>query len=228
MTDKDLNPDATVSYSGQFGRPELLPVEGTTIAEILTAIITPALKSRKDAWMLEIDKRLKELEQANKVAFQNLANNQSFIDTVLQATSHAIKTSDQEKIKIFRNVIVNSALGHGPEQIIGQIFLNLVDAFTIWHIKILKLFNNPKEWFKQHNKELPNYAFASLSRVIVTAFPELHGQGELINLIWSDLGRAGLHNSGDLGTHMGSDGLLAERTTSLGKQFLSYITENAQ
>jgi hypothetical protein len=215
-----------ITYSETVNPPAILSIGSTAISEILTMIITPSLQARREEWMSEIGQILKELEEANKVQLESLTTNQQFIDTVLQATNYALKTSDKEKISIFKNVIINSALGDTPEQTISHIFLTLIDSFTTWHIKILKLFDNPTAWFRANNKTLPNYMAASLSTVVIEAFPILKGQNELLDLIWSDLNRAGLHNTSDLRTTMSGNGLLAERTTNLGKQFLRYISEN--
>ncbi len=205
-----------------------IPLAGAAASELLGLIVAPPIEKRREKWMTEVGQKLKDLEQANKVDVASLTENQQFIDTVLQATTFALKTSDKEKIAAFKNAIINTALGDAPDLIISQIFLNLIDNFTTWHIKILHLFDNPTEWFTTNNKTLPNHMMGSLTSIAYDAFPTLKGQTELLNLIWSDLKRAGLHNTSDLGTTMSGNGLLSERTTDLGKQFLKYISNDGQ
>ncbi len=89
----------------------------------------------------------------------------------------------------------------------------------------MHLFNDPEDWFKTNKQPTPNYVAAGLNSVVTDAYPELKGQGELVNIIWADLKRAGLHNSGELGAIMTGNGLLAQRTTDIGKKFLKYIQE---
>ena len=66
----------------------------------------------------------------------------------------------------------------------------------------------------------------SLSSVLKEAYPEIAGDTELRNLIWKDLHDAGLHNSSELNTMMSGDGMMSPRTTRLGKEFLTFISES--
>jgi hypothetical protein len=225
----DINPiSRQIVYNKNNSQSALQLLSDVTVSELLTNIITPALQIRKQEWANNIGQKLKDLEESHSLQLEDLSSNQQFIDTVLQSTNYAIKTSDLDKIEIFKNVIINAALGDTPNQTLTQIFLNLIDSFTTWHIKILKLFDNPTEWFNVNNKSLPNYAAASLTSVITGAFPELGAENELLDLIWSDINRAGLTNTSGIRTTMTGSGLLAERTTKLGKQFLDFISTKNQ
>ena len=90
----------------------------------------------------------------------------------------------------------------------------------------MKLFDNPEEWFNKNGKSLPNYMAAGLSNVLEEAYPELSRKRELYDLIWDDLSRASLHKTSGLHTTMTGSGLLVPRTTTFGKEFLKFITEN--
>jgi len=199
-----------------------IPYAGAAATELLGLILTPPIEKRREQWMREIGEKLKELAE-KEIDISGLGENPQFIDTVLQATALALKTSDQEKITALKNAIINTVLGEAPDLTLSQIFLNLIDNFTAWHIKILHLFNDPSDWFKNNNVPLPSYISASLKNIATDAFPELNGYGELIDLIWSDLNRAGLTNTTSLSSMMSGNGLLAVRTTEMGKQFLKYI-----
>ena len=50
-----------------------------------------------------------KLKENSKIDLSKLADNEQFIDTVLVATTFALKTSEKEKIKAFKNVILNTA-----------------------------------------------------------------------------------------------------------------------
>jgi len=121
-----------------------IPIVGALASEILGLIITPPLEKRRQKWMTEVGDKLKQLEDQDKIDLTTLASNEQFIDAVLIATSLAIKTCEDEKIKAFQNAILNTALGESPDKTKVQIFLTLLDNFTIWHIKILHFINNPK------------------------------------------------------------------------------------
>lgn len=106
---------------GGFGT---IPIIGSLASEIFGLIVTPPLEKRRVEWMNEVADKLKELESNQKINFNELAENDQFIDIVLQATTFALKTSERKKIDCFRNAILNTATGESPDKIKSQIFLN--------------------------------------------------------------------------------------------------------
>jgi hypothetical protein len=203
-----------------------IPIVGAAASELLQLIVTPPIENRRNKWMLEIGEKIQQLENQDKIKIEDLSNNDLFIDVVLQTTQQALKTSQNEKIEYYKNAILNSAIGENPNISEIQIFLNFISDFTVWHIKILKLFDNPTDWFEKQNKKIPSYFSGGLSNVLIDAYPELKEQREFYDLIWSDLFRAGLHKTSELHGMMTSSGLLANRTTDFGQRFLRFITDN--
>jgi hypothetical protein len=201
-----------------------IPVLGAAATELFGLIVTPPLDKRRQEWMNEVAEKLKELEESNKIDFANLSQNDQFLDTIIQATSYAIKTSETEKINAFKNAVINTALNEAPDKTKSQIFLHLVDTFTVWHIKVLTFFDNPKVWFAKAGQTPPSLMMGSMFSVLKTAFPSLQGQDELVDVIWNDLHDAGFHQTSGLKTTMTGDGTLAERTTQLGKEFIHFIS----
>ena len=200
-----------------------IPIIGSLATEIFGLIVTPPLEKRRAEWMNEIAEKLKELENNQKIDFNELAENEQFIDIVLQATTFALKTSEKEKIGCFRNAILNTATGDSPNKTKCQIFLNQLDKFTVWHIIILDFIDSPRNWFKKESKTPPSYMSGTIHSLIIEAFPDLKNQDELLDIIWDDLKLTGFHKSGSHKTMMTSDGVLSDRTTTLGKEFLSFI-----
>jgi len=202
-----------------------IPLLGSAATELFGLVVTPPLDKRRQEWMNEVAERLKSLEENNQVDFSKLSQNEQFIDTIIQATTIAIKTSEKEKIIALKNAVTNTALNEAPEKTKSQIFLNLVDTFTVWHLTILTFFDNPRTWFQKAGQTPPNMMMGSMFSILKSAYPSLAGQDELVDLIWNDLHSAGLHNSSGLKTIMSGDGTLAERTTELGKEFIKFISE---
>lgn len=217
-------PDASdAAYNLTKAGLAAIPGAGGVAVELLQRVIAPSLEKRRDVWMHEVGEALRNLEDAKNVNLEDLQANDSFIDTVLQASQIALRTSQKEKREALRNSILNSALPYPPEQSRQQMFLGYIDIFTVWHLKILRLFKEPAL-----NPEVSDYAHRSelgggLSVILEKAFPELRGQRELYDQIWQDLYTRGLVNTNGLHTMMSSGGLLASRATKLGKQFVHFI-----
>lgn len=225
-TKKSVKPiKADIAYSIVKAGLGSIPIAGAVASELLTLLITPPLERRRSEWMDELGERLRKLEQEKGLDLASLRENDLFIDTVLYATQLALRTSEQEKIEYLRNAIVNTALGDTPDQSLTKMFLNLIDEFTVWHIRILTLFDDPQSWYIESGKELPKLLIGTLSSVLTEAYPELKSKTDFCNLIWDDLNRAGLHQSGSLQTMMSGNGVLESRTTVFGKQFLEYISK---
>lgn len=201
-----------------------IPVIGSLASEIFGLVVTPPLEKRRAEWMNEVAEKLKELETKKEIDFNELRENEQFIDVVLQATTFALKTSEKKKIECFRNTILNTATGESPDKTKSQIFLNQLDKFTAWHIFILEFIDSPNEWFKKNGKTPPNLMAGSLHSVIIDAFAELKGQDALLDIIWSDLESTGFHKSGSLKAMMTGNGIFSDRTTKLGKEFINFIT----
>lgn len=203
-----------------------IPLVGAAASELLTLIVAPPIESRRNAWLLSIGEKLRQLENEKRLDVAQLQSNEQFIDAVLQATTFAIKTNDLEKVKALQNALINTALGESPDAVKSAIFLNLVNDFTSLHIKILDFVDNPEEWYSTRDRRPPNLMSGGLITLIVDAYPDLKTKSDLVNIIWEDLKRAGFHRSGDLGTMMTSGGLLASRTTEMGREFLKFIRQH--
>ena len=226
MSDINKTSPADVLYATVKAGLGSIPILGSAATELFGLVVTPPLDKRRQEWMNEVAEKLKALEEDNKIDFRRLAQNDQFLDTIIKATSFAIKTSEQEKITALKNAVINTALNESPDKTKSQIFLNLVDTFTVWHIKILDFFDNPKAWFAKAEQVPPNLMMGSMLGVLKTAFPSLAGQDELVDVIWNDLHNAGFHQSTGLKTTMTGDGTLAERTSKLGKEFIYFISEH--
>ncbi len=202
-----------------------IPVLGGPAAEIFSAIVVPPLSKRRDEWIESIVKGLKVLEKKiEDFNIETLSQNDVFITTIMHASQVAIRNHQKEKLEVLRNSVLNAALPNAPEEDIQIMFLNFVDTFTPWHLIILKFFDNPQEWGRKSGITYPNRTMGGPSEVLEYAFPELRGRRDFYDQIVKDLFIRGLMNTESLHVTMTSQGMLASRTTSMGKQFINFIT----
>ncbi len=217
-TKKDI---AHSLIKGGFG---CIPIVGSLASEIFGLLITPPLEKRRAEWMNDVAEKLSELEKKQIIDFNELKDNEQFLDVILQATTFALKTSEKKKITSFRNAVLNTASGLSPDKTKSQIFLNQLDKFTTWHIVILHFIDSPVLWFQKAERTPPNYMSGSIYSLILEAFPGLSNQDDLLDIIWNDLKTAGFHKISTLKSMMTGDGVLSDKTTSLGKEFIGYIS----
>ncbi|HET7057475.1 MAG TPA: hypothetical protein VFI05_02010, partial [Nitrospiraceae bacterium] len=120
--------------------------------------------------MTEVQRRVEGLTT------EKLAANETFVTVAMQASQMAIRNHQKEKLRALRNAVLNSALPNPPQEDEQMIFLRLVDQLTPWHLRVLRLFNDPVEWMKENGITYPGWGMGGVSTVIEHCFPDLRGQ----------------------------------------------------
>ncbi len=226
-----------------------IPVIGSAAVELFAAVIAPPLEQRRNEWLQNLADRLEKLEESGAVDLEQLGSNEAFVTSVMHATQAALRSHQHEKLTALRNAVINAALPSSPEEWIQQVFVQLVDAFTVWHLRILAFLQNPKAWFLDHGRQPPEFTSTRMMiDLLVAAYPELNGQSQLYNLVESDLRSKDLISGGRLTEPYDQAVLIAQmasakqrgavsmmqlsdnywnRTTEFGNQFLRFITDPA-
>lgn len=203
-----------------------VPVIGGPAAEIFSAIVLPPLSRRRDEWIESIARGLKALgERVDDFKIEALSDNQMFVTTVMYASQAAIRNHQKQKLEALRNAVLNAALPNAPEEDIQLMFLNFVDMFTSWHLRILEFFDDPVEWGRRNGITYPSWSGGWPATVLEHAFPDLTGRRDFYDVIVKDLFVRGLMNTETLRVSFAtSEGLFASRTTAMGKQLIDFIT----
>jgi len=123
-----------------------------------------------------------------------------------------------------RNAVLNAALPNTLEEDLQLMFLEFVDSLTPWHLRVLKFLDNPKGWGQKHGITYPSWSMGSPSAALEFAFADLRGKRQLYDIFVKDLYSRGLLSTGSLHTTITGEGMLASRTTDIGKQFITFIT----
>ena len=192
--------------------------------ELFSFVVTTPLEKRRDEWVVAIAEGLVQLqEKVEGLTLEGLSEDEGFVTVVLQATHVALRNHQEEKLEALRNAVLNSALPGAPEDDMQIIFLGLVDTLTPWHLRILKLFDDPLEWSVKNQRRFPeNWALGNARQILELAYPELRGQDDLRIKILKDLSTYGL---ADIPSGTATfRGMLEPRTSNFGKQFLQFIT----
>ena len=162
-----------------------------------------------------------------------LQNNEAFLSAVLYASSIAIRNHSEEKKQSLLNAITNIALKTSTDETKEKMFLNYIDDFTDWHLKILWYFENPKQRFADANKIIRLQHKAGISVYFYDYFSENNLNRELVKLILDDLHTKGLlvitqHNFNSIQDNSVIDTIynnnpLNQRLTNLGREFINFI-----
>lgn len=204
-----------------------IPIAGAGATELFNAIVTPVLERRRNQWMERVGEALRRLEDNRGINLEELRNNDIFIDIVMQASQSAVRNSQEDKQKALRNAVLNSALPYPPEDALQQMFINFIDTFTRWHIKILKFLADPPSGGINLQGDYPIIHQTSLNYSLEDTFPELKGRQPFYDQILHDLSLRGLINLSAMDTShemATTGGILSIQIKDLGKQLMDFIT----
>jgi len=130
-----------VKHAGGKALVGMIPFVGTAGAELIGVLSSPVAQ-RRDAWLEDLERRLRELEgRGNGFRFDDLAQNEQFVSATLHAAQAALRTHQTEKLSALRNAVLNVAIGRGPSDDLQLIFLNLINTLTPTHLLVLSQFD---------------------------------------------------------------------------------------
>jgi hypothetical protein len=202
-----------------------VPIVGGPAAELVGMVFGPPLEKRREKWMDDLATVVEELQdKVEGLTPEKLSQDEAFVTVALRATEIAIRTHQQEKLDALRNAVRNTGLRIHLDETVQQIFLNHVDTLTPWHLRVLKVFQDPHAWAQAHNINFPNWGAGSPSAVLEVALPDLAGNREFYDQLVSDLKQRGLMTNVDIHTAMTGHGMFQSRTSRLGNDFLRFIS----
>ncbi len=190
-----------------------IPVGGALATSIYDIVKDNCLAKRQEMWKDALEQRISKIEST----LEAIGNNDSFTTALVKSTELAMRTARQEKMDYLANAVVNSYKFNIEEEKL-IIFMDLLDKYTISHIKILKFFYNPRQFA---GTNCSCYTMGSPKTILFEVYPEL--DNEIFKKIYDDLYVDGMVNTKDLNITMTDSGMFAKRTTSLGDEFLRFI-----
>lgn len=190
-----------------------IPVGGALITAVYDAVKGNVLSRRQEEWKKVLGERLSNLEDT----LDNIGNNELFTTALIKTTEIAMRTAKEEKRLYLANAVANTTrLDLNEEKLI--VFLDLLDKYTISHIKIINFFYKPSRF---EGVSSSSYMMGSPKTPLFDIYPEL--DNDLFNKIYNDLYTDGMVNTKDLNCTMTGAGMIAKRTTPLGDEFLNFI-----
>ncbi len=218
---------------GDVGHPlakaglSAIPIIGGSAAELFGSLIVPPLEKRRDEWIKSIADGLTDLEEkVEGFEIGKLKDNPIFVTTVLQATQVALRSHQEEKLKALRNAILNTAAGNAPSDDLQLMFLNFIDAFTPWHLRILTFFQDPKGYSLSRNIKTQDYRAGDTATLLVRNFPELDLRRSFLEQVIKDLDMRGVMDGGGFHATSSVTEMFQKRTTELGDKFIAFISTN--
>ncbi|KAF6630552.1 hypothetical protein H6F38_14060 [Paenibacillus sp. EKM208P] len=203
-----------------------IPVLGNLLSEAFSLLVTQPAEKRKENILIMIDQRLQQLE-GNSFDMGSLANNELFLSSVLQATQIAMRTHQQDKLAALLNIVTNVATDTSIDDSIVQMYLNIIDTFNEWHLRVLLLLNNPRKYYVDKGIPTHNIVTGSPMLVLYTIYPELKSRESFTKQILNDLFQRDMISTDpfNMVAVINVDRMLSSRTTETGKHFIEFISQ---
>ena len=107
-------------------------------APIVDMVLPSPFGNKLIKWLMELKEDFEKLEKkVGELDAKALAEDEEFMTTMLNAARIVSYTHRKEKHEMLRNAVLNSALPEAPVDDERLVFLNLVDEFSVVHIRIL-------------------------------------------------------------------------------------------
>ena len=212
----------------------VIPFVGSVLGEIFGLAKESPLEKRKKEYFLAVNDRLETLVENSKIDISKLKKNEEFIDILIQSYEIALKNSQQEKLKLLQNAVVNTALEIDITQDEKLIFLEVLSRITLSHYKVLKMWYDPEDILKTRISEKYQEGLSETTQVRLPDILNEHLRYDegFYQTILSDLNSWNLINSTYSTHHLDeAQEIIIERMcsnirnwqTSSGERFLQFV-----
>ncbi|WP_299959954.1 hypothetical protein [uncultured Modestobacter sp.] len=209
------------------GTAGMVPFAGGPLGVALALAMGWSYNKRMQQWLDDVAVAITELQEATEdwPSFEELAQDDVFVDAVLRASQAAQATHQAEKLDALRNGVLNSPGRDAPDVEEQARFFRLVDQFTASHLRLLVFLHDPKAAFTRAGLEMPNVGpFYSRARFIARHPDFAEKPIAWVQLLAGDLAAASLTAHGELHTNVTGDSLWLSATSPLGDRFLNFIS----
>ncbi|MGA4777995.1 hypothetical protein ACPCUX_05575 [Cellulosimicrobium sp. AB352] len=202
-----------------------IPLAGGAAVELFQAVVTRGREQRFQSWVVDLTDAVNRLLlEPRGATFEDLSNDEAFMDVIGEATRAAVETSDEVKIDALRNAVLNSAFQPDTGADRRAILLDMLVGLTPTHIKLLKLYDDPRAWYSDAGVPVPDIMMGGAGIVVKDAYPDLAADKALLDYVVKDLGSKNLARI-DLGLSTTADSVFGSKTQQLGKELIAFITE---
>lgn len=158
------------------------------------------------------------------LTFDELVENEQFVDAVVTATRAAHATHQNAKLDALRNGVLNTLGPSAPSLDEQARFFRLIDEITPAHLKMLAFFADPKRWFDDHGLTRSNFMMGGQAHILEEGIPEFAGRRDWYDLLAADLTRMRLSDPA-LHVVMTNEGVWSARNTEMGNRFLAFVKD---
>jgi hypothetical protein len=199
-----------------------IPGVGSAFVELIDAKVPSSTIDRIAGEFAKLQSEASQLR--DRISSEYIKTDQAaFI--FLDMLEHVRDDYQAEKLDAYRAIFLNSIIDMNASQELKELYLNILDGFTVTHIKMLRFLSNPDAFYRQQNIHQGTQNQGSYMQGLREAFPEY--SEDQLRVVWADL-----RNKGFVGTEASSltsiisgsaSDQLAANLTPFGRGFITFI-----
>ena len=224
-----IKPLITGSVKGLVSQ---IPFAGPIICGIYDEVVTVSYQKRIEDWLKYLDERLEQLEHSfiglvdDVTLIDKIRGNELFISCFLQTSQYVIRDHHEDKKVLFANALLKTIDPSDLAEDRILVFIELINRYTISHLRLLHFLDDPKARATEKGVDCKKYYMGGIEAVLKDVDPDLISIDKFHYLILRDLFNNGLISIENFGGTMTASGMLASRTTDLGKSFIRFVFES--
>lgn len=200
-----------------------IPVIGGPAQALVDMVLEPSLNKRRDRWLSKLGDVVDELcRRVEGFDIESLAQNETFISAVVEASGIAVRTQNEEKLEMLRNCLINSAVDSSRGDFMTRQFLQFVNELEPQHFIVLGYLADPSAWYDNHGITRRVFTFVSHQQLINEA--RLPVEGEVLRIVLKGLSDRGLINTGSMTTNISEEAVWRGIATDLGRDLLRFVS----
>lgn len=206
-----------------------IPLAGPIICGIYDEVVSSSYRKRIEGWLTYLDGRLEQLECSyvcpldHAVLIDKIRNNELFVSCFLQTSQYVIRDHHEDKKVLFANALLKTIDPNDLAEDRILVFIELVNRYTISHLRLLYFLDDPQTRAIEKGIDCSKYYMGSIETVLRDVHPDLISTDNFHHLLLKDLYNNGLVTTEKFGGTMTAAGMLASRTTDIGKDFIRFV-----
>ncbi|WP_139463923.1 hypothetical protein [Aeromonas veronii] len=182
----------------------LCPLASGTLLEAFNMLWKPPAESRAEKWMSDVINVINQLaERQNNIDI--LINGEEFQSLLISANQLVLKHHQPEKIKYFRNAVINGITCNFLSYDKKITFINILDQLTISHVKVMSMLKGDGVLWGVDNKTTEARYPYFVSKRLFEISSELFDEHLFIEKIVQDLSQHKLFHDIELVKAQGVD-----------------------
>ena len=197
------------------------PFLGGSLSALFQVIFPAPIIRRREQWLRTLGETVQELlQRVDGLTPEALSENDRFISATLHASQIALRSHQEEKLRLLQNVLANIMLHLGDDFDLQSLHIRLIDELTSLHVRMLAFESDPA-WFAQRiaattPMKVPD-GYESLAELWNSLYPDYPANSGPAAIVAKDLYIRGLSRLERLSKAK------KKCSTKLGDEFLLYI-----